>query len=768
MSRLISDSWKIIQDGFSAERNRFYESIMSSGNGRMGLRGNHEEDYSGDSLKGTYIAGVYYPDKTRVGWWKVGYPEYFAKVPNAVDFIGIRVSINSENLDLAKCRFKNYRRELDMKESVLRRRFIFIGKDGSEYEINAERFLSYADRDIAAIKYSVTSLSGEAEVELTPFLNGDVRNEDANYNEKFWEYISSAADGNLSYITSRTLKTNFSVTAAFTWEISGAEVLENDSVNENGGEFVGNRIKAKIGKNGTVTLIKYVSVISDRYYDADKLADIAREKAEAAKKAGYTALFEAHREKWENIWNMGDITIKGDVRAQQGIRFNIYQLNCTYSGDDPRLNIGPKGFTGEKYGGCTYWDTEAFCFYFYLGTREPQIARNLLEYRYNHLEKAKENARKLGMRGALYPMVTMNGEECHNEWEITFEEIHRNCAITNAIKVYTEYTGDRSYLYEKGIDVLVETSRYWVSRVTYNPAKKVYMILGVTGPNEYENNVNNNWYTNRMVKWSLQYTVDTLEEMRKNAGELYEAAVRRLGVTEEEVETFRDVSMNMYLPEDRERGIFIQQDGFLDKELVPVSELEPSNLPLNQKWSWDRILRSCYIKQADVLQGLWFLNEEYSLEEKKRNFEFYEPLTVHESSLSPCIHAILAAEIGFKEKAYEYYLRTSRLDLDNYNNDTDDGLHITSMAGTWMSIVNGFGGMRIRKGELYLAPFIPEQWEEYSFRLVFRGRIIRIIVNKTGTTIQLERGEPLDILLFGRRIRLLPGDDYHYVSNTAQ
>lgn len=762
MSRLISDCWKIIQEGFSTDNNRFYESIMSSGNGRMGLRGNHEEDYSGDTLKGTYIAGVYYPDKTRVGWWKIGYPEYFAKVPNAVNFIGIRVSINGENIDLAKCSFKNYRRELDMKESVLKRSFTFVGKDGAEYEIYTERFLSYADRDLAAIKYSITSLSGDAEVVLTPYLDGDVRNEDANYNEKFWEYVTSGADGSLSYITSRTLKTNFTVTAAFTWEVSGAEVLENEAVVENRGEFVGNRIKARIGKNRTLTLVKYVSVVSDRYYDAGKLEDIAREKAEAAKKAGYNSLFEAHRAKWADIWRMGDITIKGDVKAQQGIRFNIYQLNCTYSGDDPRLNIGPKGFTGEKYGGGTYWDTEAFCLYFYLGTREPQIARNLLEYRYNHLEKAKENSRKLGTLGALYPMVTMNGEECHNEWEITFEEIHRNCAITNAIKVYTEYTGDRSYLYEKGIDVLVETSRYWVSRVTYHPGKKVYMILGVTGPNEYENNVNNNWYTNRMVKWSLQYTVDTLEEMRKNANKLYEEAVSRLGVTDEEVETFRKISMNMYLPEDKERGIFIQQDGFLDKELVPVSELKPSDLPLNQNWSWDRILRSCYIKQADVLQGLWFLNEEYSLEEKKRNFEFYEPLTVHESSLSPCVHAILAAELGLREKAYQYYLRTSRLDLDNYNNDTDDGLHITSMAGTWMSIVNGFGGMRIKKGELYLAPFIPDQWEEYSFRLVFRGRIIKVIVNKTRTTLHLEKGDPLDILLYCKRVHLLPGNDYHF------
>jgi maltose phosphorylase len=757
MSLLIKDDWKIIQEGFSPAENRFFESIMSSGNGRMGLRGNHEEDYSGDTLKGTYISGVYYPDKTKVGWWKNGYPEYFAKVLNAIDFIGIEVRINEEKLDLANCKFSDYRRELDMKESVLRRSFTYIDSKGSKYDIKTERFISYADSDLAAIRYSIASLDDDAELNLLPFLNGDVRNEDANYQEKFWEYISSCATDFASYLHMKTLKTNFNVSAAFTWNIIGADVLEKKAVFLKNGEIVGTQIKTKIYKGKTITLEKYIAVTSDRYYNAGGISKIAAGKARESLEIGYDKLFDAHKEKWANIWSMGDITISGDVAAQQGIRFNIYQLNCTYSGEDPRLNIGPKGFTGEKYGGSTYWDTEAYCLYFYLGTKEPKIARSLLEYRYNHLEKAKENAAKLGMRGALYPMVTMNGEECHNEWEITFEEIHRNCAITYAIKNYTEYTNDESYLIQKGIDVLVETSRYWVSRVNYNHSKNVYMILGVTGPNEYENNVNNNWYTNRMVKWSLNYTVDTLKMMSKNHETLYNDAISRLGITADEIEAFKDISARMYLPEDKERGVFLQQDGYLDKELISVKDLDSSNLPINQNWSWDRILRSCYIKQADVLQGLWFLNDLYTKEEKIRNYDFYEPLTVHESSLSPCVHSILAAEIGREEKAYEFYLRTARLDLDNYNNDTDDGLHITSMAGTWMSIINGFGGMRIKDGKLCLAPFKPKSWMEYSFCLVFRGRIIKITVCDCKTTIELEKGQSMDIILYGEIVTLQEG-----------
>lgn len=757
MSLLVNDEWKIIQEGFSAEENRLFESLMSSGNGRMGLRGNHEEDYSGDSLKGTYVAGVYYPDKTRVGWWKNGYPEYFAKVLNAIDFIGIRVFINGEVVDLASSHFKGYIRELDMKESVLRRSFTFMGTDGAEYEIRSERFVSYADPDLAAIRYSVKSLTKDADITLIPFLNGDVKNEDANYNEKFWDYVSSKSNESSSYVTMKTRKTDFTVSAAFTWKLDGAKVCATYPVNERNGEYVGVKINTRVAKGSEATLEKIIAVVSDRYYDAKAIEAVALEKAQKALLAGYTALSSAHKAKWDAIWHMGDITISGDVPAQQGIRFNIYHLNCTYSGDDPRLNIGPKGFTGEKYGGSTYWDTEAYCLYFYLGTQQPEIARSLLVYRHNQLEKAKENSHKLGTRGALYPMVTMNGEECHNEWEITFEEIHRNCAISYAIKNFTDYTGDESYLASKGIDVLVETSRYWISRANYNPQKNTTMILGVTGPNEYENNVNNNWYTNRMVKWSLQYTVDSLALMEKKYPELYKAAVTRLEISKEEVLTFQLASSTMYLPESKELGVFLQQDGYLDKEQILVSELDPENLPLNKNWSWDRILRSCFIKQADVLQGLWFLNDQYSKDEKTRNFDFYEARTVHESSLSPCVYSIIASEIGREDKAYELYLRTARLDLDNYNKDTDDGLHITSMAGTWMSIVNGFGGMRVKNGNLFLSPFKPTSWKDYSFRLVYRGRLLKVSVDDQGTTLLLEEGEPVDIMLFDTKVSLNNG-----------
>jgi maltose phosphorylase len=487
------------------------------------------------------------------------------------------------------------------------------------------------------------------------------------------------------------------------------------------------------------------------------LAKACYHVVDQALEKGFDKLLEEHAKVWQHKWEECDITIDGDIAAQQGIRFNIFQLTQTYTGEDERLNIGPKGFTGEKYGGSTYWDTEAYCLPFYLATAEQKVARNLLIYRYKHLQKAIENAQKLGFTNgaALYPMVTMNGEECHNEWEITFEEIHRNGAIAYAIYDYVNYTGDEPYLSDYGLEVLIGISRFWVQRINWSSDKNKYVMLGVTGPNEYENNVNNNWYTNTFATWTLEYTQKALTFVKKNAASKFADIVKRTNFNEDaEVTKWKDIVDKMHYPEETTRGIFLQQDGFLDKELLTVNDLRETDRPINQKWSWDRILRSCFIKQADVLQGLYFFEERYTTEVIRKNFDFYEPMTVHESSLSPCVHVILASKLGYKQKAYELYLRTARLDLDDYNNDTEDGCHITSMAGTWMSVVKGFGGMRLKEGTLAFNPFIPEQWKSYSFRLEFRGRVIKIKISKDGTDTMLESGEPLEIYIKNKAVQL--------------
>ena len=305
---------------------------------------------------------------------------------------------------------------------------------------------------------------------------------------------------------------------------------------------------------------------------------------------------------------------------------------------------------------------------------------------------------------------------------------------------------------------MIAIARFWQQRANFSKEKDKYVILGVTGPNEYENNVNNNWYTNYIAKWCIDYCLACIERVRREYPGDYSRIMDKVNLNAPETELWKEVAGNMYFPYSKEHKVFLQQDGFLDKELVPVSQLPGSQRPINQKWSWDRILRSCYIKQADVLQGFYFFEKNFSKRELARHFDFYEPLTVHESSLSPCVHSIQAAVLGRTRQAYEFYLRTSRLDLDDYNNEVKEGCHITSMAGTWMSIVEGFGGMRVVEGKLSFNPVIPEQWEEFSFKVNFRDQILKVEVTEHQTRFVLEGSKRLKVLHKGAAHQVEPGN----------
>lgn len=743
------DPWSIIEEGFDDALVKSSESLFSIANGAMGQRANFEEDYSGPTFQGSYIAGVYYPDKTRVGWWKNGYPEYFAKVLNAPNWIGIKVDINGENLDLFTCsEVRNFRRELNMKEGWYRRSFRATLQNGTEIEVESTRILHLDMDELGVVNYRVKAINREAVITFTPYLDAGITNEDSNWDDKFWDILNISEAKGEAFIRTRTLKTHFDVCTFMC-----SKVLINNKetsvpvTSEEKPKSIATHYTVTIEKGDTATLQKFAGYTVSLNHDQDNLIDAAKKVLKNGSSLGYETLKQQQANAWAKIWEMADITIEGDVKAQQGIRFNIYQLNQTYLGKDARLNIGPKGFTGEKYGGSTYWDTEAYCIPFYMATKDQQVARNLLKYRFHHLEKAIENAEKLGFTNgaALYPMVTMNGEECHNEWEITFEEIHRNGAIAFAIFNYTRYTGDFSYLAEMGLEVLIGIARFWHQRATFSKIKNKFVILGVTGPNEYENNVNNNFYTNYLAKWCLEYAGAQVGKMGKEHPTEHSRIMAKTSLTQAEVDDWFKVADATYFPFSEEVGVYLQQDGFLDKELIPVSELERENRPINQKWSWDRILRSPYIKQADVLQGIYFFEENFTLEQLEDHFNFYEPFTVHESSLSPCVHSIQAAKLGRMEQAYEFYLMTSRLDLDDYNKEVEEGCHITSMAGTWMSIVEGFGGMRVQNDMLYFEPRIPKQWERYTFKVNFRGRILKVSVSNDGNRFSLESGEPLTI-----------------------
>ena len=702
------NTWNIIIEGFNKADITKHESIFSLGNGAMGMRANFEEDYTGDTLQGSYIGGVYYPDKTRVGWWKNGYPEYFAKVLNAPSWIGLHIKINGELLDLNTClEVKNFRRQLNMKEGWYERSFTAMLPNQQEIQVKVLRFLSLRNDELGALRYEITPLTTDATIEIESYLDSGIKNSDANWDERFWNTLEISSEDNFATILAETKKTRFKVHTFMQNQLFIDNKTLNISPKENKKEnYIGLQYEVKVKQNQTFRIEKYGG-----YSISNDYSTLTKSKTLSKSIALFDSLLEKQKEDWATIWEISDIVIEGDEKAQQGIRFNIFQLNQTYSGKYAHLNIGPKGFTGEKYGGSTYWDTEAYCLPFYMATKGAEVARNLLMYRYNQLDKAIENAKKLGFTGgaALYPMVTMNGEECHNEWEITFEEIHRNGAIAFAIYNYTRYTGDESYLKDYGIEVLIGIARFWAQRVSFSEEKQKYVILGVTGPNEYENNVNNNFYTNYLASWCLRYAAEQVITLQKE------------GITKEETQQWLHIAQNIYLPYSEKYGVYLQQDGFLDKDLKPVTAIPAEERPLNQHWSWDRILRSPYIKQADTLQGFYFFEDHFTKEELQKHYEFYEPFTVHESSLSPCVHSVLASALGKTDEAYTLYLRTARLDLDDYNKEVHEGLHITSMAGTWLSIVEGFAGMRVKNGELHFTPRLPKHWKSLSFKVIFQG-----------------------------------------------
>ena len=749
------NDWKIIESQWDSKQQIISESLFSLGNGRMGQRANNEELFSGNHLLGTYIAGVYYPDKTKVGWWKNGYPEYFAKVINAVNFSGIHITINGEKLDLNVAKSVDFfYRELDMQHGVLSRNFQATMNSGIKVTINAQRFLSISQDELAVMKYQI-KLDQNTELKITPFLDFNVSNSDSNWGETFWDHLKEECSGDRGFVHSKTKKLDFHVSAAMDCQLTNHSGVSSTNKGYAETNYYVNAIQGV-----EYTLYKFVAVVNSQNIDPNFINTHAKKRSQEAKKQGFKSLINEHKNAWLEKWELADIQIKGDSSAQQAIRFNIFQLLQNFTGVDSRLNIGPKGFTGEKYGGSTYWDTEAYCLPFFLASAEAEVSKNLLIYRYKQLDKAIENAKKLGFKdgAALYPMVTMNGEECHNEWEITFEEIHRNGAISYAIYNYIRHTQDHNYLKEGGLEVLVAIARFWAQRVSWSSKRKKYVILGVTGPNEYENNVNNNYYTNFIASWCLSYTAKCSLDWESENPISYSKFASKIEINSEEINNWEKIHRNLFFPFSKEHNIFLQQDGFLDKEIIPAKDLPLESLPINQKWSWDRILRSCYIKQADTLQGMFFFEDQTSLEVLKNNFDFYEPITVHESSLSPSVHSILANRLGYKGKAYSLYLRTARLDLDDYNNEVHQGLHITAMGGTWMSVVYGFGGMKIIGDHLHFQPELPDKWTQLVFKLRWRGAFLSVNINQHNFSITNLKGPRTSFTVSGKTHYLNKGD----------
>jgi maltose phosphorylase len=458
----------------------------------------------------------------------------------------------------------------------------------------------------------------------------------------------------------------------------------------------------------------------------------------------YDMLKEESAQWWRRQWETSDIVIEGDDAQQQGIRFGIFQMHQTMHTGGHSAVFGAKGLTGEAYNGNTFWDTEVYCLPFYL-YNNPEAAKTIMRFRYDTLGRAKERAAMLDCQGAFYPIATISGRECCDMWQHASLQLQASTAVAYAIQKYTQITGDDSFLKECGMEILVEVCRMLASRGAFDPVTGEYGFYGVMGPDEFQVMVNHNAYTNFVAKKTLEYTVDTLRQTKTNP---------IFAPTDEEIADWTNKASRMKILYDDETKLFEQHEGYYHLPHVDVASIPVTDFPLYSHWSYDRIYRNDMLKQPDVLMFMLMYAEEFTSEQFKANYDFYEPRCIHESSLSPSVHSIIAAKLGLTDEAYRFFEFGSRMDLDNYNRNTREGLHSTSIAGSWMNIVYGFGGLTVRDGVPAFTTSLPSAWKSLSFNVLFRGRLINVNIAHGESRLKLCRGEPIAVELNGKMVSL--------------
>ncbi|AVX19567.1 alpha,alpha-trehalose phosphorylase [Carboxydocella sporoproducens DSM 16521] len=759
------DEWKIIEERFRPEDNLRNESIFATGNGYIGMRGNFEEGYEGPegtSVNGTYLNGFFDSEPIIYGEEAYGYARNRQTMLNVTDGKIMQVLVDDQPFSLFRGRILAYRRELDLKTGLLTREVTWEAPAGQQVRLRFQRLVSLQRKHLAALTCEVEALNFNGEITFISALNGDVRNQvskgDPRTGSGFQGQVlmteGKGAEGDFAALRQRTKTTAFALVCAMENAIEASREGKREKVEAE--QLVGFRYTLPVKQGEKVRLEKYLAYYTSRDYPEGELLTRAQATVEEARNLGFTALAEEQRQYLAAFWQVADIEIKGDAALQQGLRFNAFQL-LQSAGRDGRTNIGAKGLTGEGYEGHYFWDTEIYILPFFLYT-SPEIARSLLAYRYHILNKARERARQMSQRGALFPWRTIDGEETSAYYPAGTAQYHINAAVIYALKKYLQATGDLEFFLQAGAEMLFETARFWVDLGDYIPRKgNRFCINGVTGPDEYTAIVNNNAYTNLMAKDHLEFAARMANWLQREYPEQYQVLAAKIGLQPEEVAAWQRAAGLMYLPYDEELGILAQDDSFLDKAVWDFAGTPADKYPLLLHYHPLVIYRHQVLKQADVVLALFLQGNRFSLAEKKRNYDYYEPLTTHDSSLSPCIYSIMAAEIGYKDKAYHYFMQTARLDLDDYHGNVKDGLHMAAMAGARLALVCGFGGMREYDGKLYFNPIIPEKWEGYSFKVRFQHRLLQVQVTAEEAVYTLLTGEPLTIYHRQQELQLLAG-----------
>ncbi len=723
---LAVDPWKIIEEGFHPDRSLVSESLFSLANEHQGARGFFDEGYSGESLVGVYLNSIYEERFVSEPSAYKGISNRLAFMVNTVNWLYTRLELDGETLDLAKSMIANFRRELDFRTGELRREFIWETRSGKKLKLVFRRLLSMHTKEIASQQIDLTPLNFSGPVKLTTGLDFSILHR--MMGENFWDCPRiKAAKGGFGILgVSKNIHQR--LFAGFKVVYRGELVVFEEE------KLVGAQLVLNLREGHETVFSKMAVLHSDR--NPEQPLDTAWDHGMALLESAtcsYDEIYQQNRVYWDDFWTKSDITIDGDADTQQGIRFCVFQMQQTYRGAIEGANIGAKGLTGEAYNGNAFWDTETYCLPFYLFSNVA-AAKSLIDFRYKTLPQAMARAKDLDCAGACYPVATSDGTENCTLWQHASLQFQPTTAVAYAIAHYANVTGDTAFLRSEGIEILVQICRFLASRGQWSQSGK-FGYYTVMGPDEFQMMVNNNAYTNYMAKRTFELTLKVLEDVD----------LARLGCTQEELTEWRCMAEKMFIPYDPKTGVYEQHDGFFNLPHIDVDSIPVEDFPLYYHWSYDRIYRNDMIKQPDVLMFMFLYNQSFTLAEKRANYDYYEPRCIHESSLSPSVHSIFASELGRPQEAFDFFRFATRIDLDNYNRNTAEGIHTTSIAAAWMNIVYGFGGMRSDGEVLSFNPTIPAHWKGYAFQVVYRGSVIRVETSQNESTLQVVQGGPVTV-----------------------
>jgi alpha,alpha-trehalose phosphorylase len=757
-----SDEWTLRETGFNRDWMGNAETIFSLSNGFLGIRGTFEEGRPAIE-PGTFVNGFHETWPIVHAEEAYGFARTGQTIVNVPDATLMKLYVDDEPLFLPTARLTAYERSLDFREGVLRRDLQWSTPGGKQVHVESARLVSLRHRHLGAITMEVT-VDQDAPVVISSQLlnrqdaratdeprlgNGD---SDPRRSRGFGHRVLHArdhVDRDLRVMTGyRTAN------SGMTLGVGVDHVIETDNAytttrswNEDLGKVVVT-VQAQAGV--PIRITKFFTYHTSRTVPPAELVDRSGRTLDRAVDEGYERLERSQTEELEGFWDRADVVVEGPPRVQQAIRWNIFQL-CQSSARAETTGIPAKGLTGQAYEGHYFWDTEVYVAPFLTYT-DPRITRNLLRFRHSMLPLARERAAELSESGALFPWRTINGEEASSYYAAGTAQYHIDADIAYAIKRYVDVRGDRELLCEVGAEILVETARLWTDLGFFGPGSEVFHIHGVTGPDEYTTVVNDNAFTNLMARANLRYAVEVVLWMREEEPEHYKRLTHDTGLEDDEVERWQRAADAMYIPYDAERGIHPQDANFLEKEVWDFEGTPKDRYPLLLHFHPLVIYRHQVIKQADVVLAMVLLGDEFSLEQKRRNFDYYDPLTTGDSSLSACVQSILAAEIGYEEKALEYFQYALLMDLADVAGNVVDGVHIASTGGVWMTLTYGFGGMRDHHGDLSFDPRLPGPWQRLAFNLRFHDRQLRVDLTHERFRFELTEGEPLTLDVRGHEV----------------